>query len=137
MFGLDSASFYGGGANDNVGDAQKEIRCTFSDIMEVVRDADDLTAKEMHDIIFENGVLRRPIVFTDLYHIANLCVTWANIYAFGDTEKFDYLQVHYRQVLQSIHTLNPKERAFLQAKMKELMEGADQTVLISSKQERI
>ena len=99
MFGVYTASFYGGGTNDNDGDSQKEIRCTFSEIMEVVRDVDDLTAEEVHDIIFENGVLRRPIVFGDPYHIANICVTWASIYAFGDTGKFDHSQVHHRQVL--------------------------------------
>ena len=95
MFGVYTASFYGGGTNDNDGDSQKEIRCTFSEIMEVVRDVDYLTAKEFHDIIFKNGVLRRPIVFGDPCHIANICVTWASIYAFGGTEKFDHSQVHH------------------------------------------
>ena len=40
-----------------------------------MRDSDDFTVEEVHDIVFENGVLQRPIVFGDPYHIANLCVT--------------------------------------------------------------
>jgi hypothetical protein len=136
MFGLYTASFYGGGTNDNAGDAQKEIRSTFLEIIEAVRDSDDFTVEEVHDILFENGVLRRSIEFGDPFHIANLCVTWASIYAFGDTEKFNHSQGHHRQVLQSIHTLHSKERAFSQVKMEEVTEGAENTVLISSKWEK-
>ena len=137
MFGLFTSSFYGGCTNDNAGDAQKEIKCTFSEIMDAVRDSEEFTPEQIHDIVYENGVERRPIVFGDPYHIANLCMTWASIYAFGDTEKCDHSQVHHRQVLQSIHTLHSKERAFSQAKMDEVMMFADERVLISPKRERI
>ena len=37
MFGLYTSSFYSSGTNDNAGDAQKEIKYTFSEIMEAVR----------------------------------------------------------------------------------------------------
>ncbi len=47
-------------------------------------------------MLFENGVHRRPIAYGDPYHVGNLVVTWASIFAFGETEKADHLQVHHR-----------------------------------------
>ena len=87
MFGLYAASFYSGNANNNVGDAQKEIQSTYAEIIEAVQYADGFTIDQVHVILFENGVERKPIVFGDPDHKANLYVTWASIYAFGDTEK--------------------------------------------------
>jgi len=43
MFGLHTSSFYDGGTNNNAGDAQKEFVCTFSEIMEAVRDSKEFT----------------------------------------------------------------------------------------------
>ena len=84
--------------------------------MKAVRESDDMTVEIIHDIIYENGVKRRPIAFGDPFHVANLCVTWASVYAFGDTEKADHSQVHHRQVLQSIHTLHSSDNNYSQAK---------------------
>ena len=125
MFGLKTVSFYAGGTNDNAGDTQKEIKSTFADTMMAVNDADEDTINLVHDILFENGVERRPIAFGDPYHIANLCVTWASIYAFGDREKADHSQVHHCQVLQSIHTLCSRDCPMSQAKMDEIMGGQE------------
>ena len=72
-------------------------------------------------MIYENGVKRKPITFGDPFHIANLCVTWASIYAFGETEKANHSQVHHHQLLQSIHILHSANRAFSQAKMDDVM----------------
>ena len=134
MFGLKTVSFYAGGTNDNAGDTQKEIKSTFADTMMAVKDADEDTINLVHDILFENGVERRPIAFGDPYHIANLCVTWASIYAFGDREKADHSQVHHCQVLQSIHTLCSRDHPMSQAKMDEIMRGTGKAVTISFKQ---
>ena len=105
--------------------------------MLAVRCSPDFSEMEAKEMCFENGVERRPIAFGDPYHVANLCVTWASIYTFEDTEKCNHSQVHHRQVLQSIHTLHSKERDFSQAKMDEVMPGSWETVLISLKQERV
>ena len=75
MLGVEHALYYGGGTNDNAGDAQKEIKETFKHIMAEVEDCDQLTPQQLHNLLYENGVMRRPISFGDPYHIANLCVT--------------------------------------------------------------
>ena len=84
MLGLLYAVQLGGGTNDNASDAQKEIRITFEKIMTMVKGSDQFTEEEVHNILYENDVLRKAIAFDDPYHIANLCVTWASIYAFGE-----------------------------------------------------
>ena len=63
-------------------------------------------------------------------------MTHASIYAFGETEKADHTQVHHRQVLQSIHSLHSADKNFSQESMNELMEGADESVHITTKLER-
>ena len=85
----------------------------------------------------ENGVLRRCISFGDPYHIANLCVTWASIFAFGDTEKGDQRQVHHHQLLQSIHSLHLVDPSYSQAIMDEVMTGSGETVHLTTKRERV
>ena len=96
-----------------------------------------MTVEIIHDIIYENGVKQRLIVFGDPFHVANLCVTWVSVYAFGDTEKADHSQVHHRQVLQSIHTLHSSDNNYSQAKMDEVMKDAEKTVKISTKREHV
>ena len=90
MLGLRYASAYGGGNNDNASDAQREIHKTFDYIMNALREDVELSREQLHGFIYENGVLRLAIAFGDPYHIANLCVTWASIFAFGETEKADH-----------------------------------------------
>ena len=128
MLGLRYASAYGGGNNDNASDAQREIHKTFDYIMNALREDVELSREQLHGFIYENGVLRLAIAFGDPYHIANLCVTWASIFAFGETEKADHSQVHHRQLLQSIHSLHSSDSAFSQAIMDKVMEGSGSTV---------
>ena len=93
MLGLHLASFYGGGTNDNASDAQIEIRETHAHIASEVRDSgaqytdESGTSRPISELMMENGVWRRAILFGDPFHIANLCVTWASVFAFGETEK--------------------------------------------------
>ena len=70
MLGVRHAAYYGGGTNDNAGDAQKEILTTFENIMREVRGTDELSSEELHELLYENGVLRRAIPFGDPYHIS-------------------------------------------------------------------
>ena len=100
IYGPYHSSFYGDGTNDNAGDAQKEIRTNFDNIMRYVQDS-DMSAEQIHNLLFENGVLRRVIAFGDPFHVANLTVTWASIYAFGDTKKANHSQVHHLQLCRS------------------------------------
>ena len=81
--------------------------------------------------------MRRPIAFGDPFHVANLCVTWASIFAFGDTEKCDHSQCHHRQVLQSIHSLHASDKGASQAYMDHVMEGSGKAVRITTKREQI
>ena len=127
----------GGGCNDNAGDAQKEIDDTFDNTMSGLDDCDEATAERLRPMLCENGMPRRSIAFGDPCHIANLCVTWASILAFGDTEKADHSQVHHRQLLQSIHSLHSSNKAFYQAMMDRVMEGASKRVMLSSKREHV
>ena len=100
----------------------------FSLIMNAVRDCDDCSPKIVHNLLFDNGVERRPIPFHDPYHIANLCVTWASVFAFGDTEKADHTHVHHCQLLQSIHSLHSLGYAYFQAMMDEVMAALGKSV---------
>ena len=136
MYGSYHSSFYGCGTNENAGDAQKEIRTTFDNIMRAVQDS-DLSTEQINELLFENGVLRRVIAFGDPFHVANLCVTWASIFAFGDTEKADHSQVHHRQLLQSLHSLHSADPSYSQAIMDEVMAGSGTGVRVSTKRERV
>jgi hypothetical protein len=53
----------------------------------------------LQSTLFDYGVHCCPIVYGDPYHVGNLVVTWASIFAFGKTEKADHSQVHHHQVL--------------------------------------
>jgi hypothetical protein len=67
--------------------------------------------------------------------VGNLVVAWASIFAFGKTEKADHLQVHHCQVLQSIHSLHSADKNFLQETMNDVMDGAGESVRITTKLE--
>ena len=94
MLGSCCASYYSDGTNNNAGDAQKEIRDTFRKVTDALAFS-SLLGDEINSLLHENGVLRRCISFGGPYHITNLCVTWASIFAFGDTEKEDQKRVHH------------------------------------------
>jgi hypothetical protein len=128
---------YGGGTNDNAADVQKEIRCTFENIMSTAKSDDNFDERSINDMLYENGVERKVLGLGDPFHIANLCVTWASVYAFGDTEKAEHTQVHHHQLLQSLHSLHTDDIHFSQAKMDGVMTGSSSTVKISTKRERV
>eukprot|EP00956_Cyclotella_meneghiniana_P021672 scaffold39740_cov82-Cyclotella_meneghiniana.AAC.1 len=135
MLGLETASRYGGGTNDNAADAQVEILTTFDKIMvkvEAWRDSnpeDEDIQLRAYNLLYENGVKRRAINFGDPFHIANLVVTWASIGAFGDTEKADHTQVHHRQLLQSMHSLHNDNSTFSQRLMDDIMTDSTRLVI--------
>ncbi len=120
MLGIRIALHYGGGSNNNAADVQKEIRCTFENIMSTAKSNDNFDECSINDMLYENGVECRVLGFGDPFHIANLCVTWASVYAFGDTKRADHTQVHHRQLLQSLHSLHTDNIPFSQAKMGEV-----------------
>ena len=75
MFSLRTALHYGRGTNDNAADAQQEIRLRFDSITSAIENIDnDDEADVLQSLLYENGVMRRPIVFGDPFHIANLYV---------------------------------------------------------------
>jgi hypothetical protein len=89
MLGLCVAVYYGEGTYDNASNAQKEIPCTFEHIMRYAKNDDSLDEHEVHNQLYKNGVERKEVGFGDPFCVADLCVTWASVYAFGDTEKAD------------------------------------------------
>jgi hypothetical protein len=115
---------------------KKEIRCTFENIMSTAKSDDNFDNRSINDMLYENGVEHRVLGFGDPFHIANLCVKWASVYAFGNTEKADHTQVHHRQLLQSLHSLHTDDIPFSQAKMDGVMTGSSSTVKILTKWER-
>jgi len=75
MLGIRIAMHYGGGTNDNAADVQKEIRCTFENIMSTAKSDDNFDERSINNMLYENGVERRVLGFGNPFHIANLCVT--------------------------------------------------------------
>ena len=72
--------------------------------MSSAKSDDNFDERSINDMLYENGVEGRVLGFGDPFHIANLCVTWASVYAFGNTKKADHTQVHHRQLFRaSIH----------------------------------
>ena len=69
----------------------------------------DYNEEWIHSMLCENDVFRCHIAYGDPYRVGNLVVTWASIYAFGETEKEDHTQIHHRQLLQNIHS-SPRRR---------------------------
>jgi hypothetical protein len=105
--------------------------------MSTVKSDDNFDEHSINDMLYEKGVEHRVLGFGDPFHIANLCVTWASVYAFGDTEKTDHTQAHHRQLLQSLHSLHTDDIPFSQAKMDGVMTGSSSTVKILTKRERV
>ena len=105
--------------------------------MQQVQESDEDIVGSMDHLLYENGVLRQPIAFGDPFHVANLCVTWASVFAFGDTEKADHSQVHHRQLLQSIHSLHSTNTVYSQKVMDLVMSQTGKTVRMTSKRERV
>ena len=64
-------------------------------------------------------------------------MTWASIFAFGDTEKGDQRQVRHRQFLQSIHSLHSSDPSYSQAIMEKVMAGSGVTVRLTTKREHV
>ena len=122
LLGLEVASYYAGGTNDNAGDAQKEIVDTFDYIMKEVGESEDETIRSMR---YVNGVLRRPIVFGDPFHWANLAVQYASKGMAGDTINGEHEQVHHRQCLMSMHSLHSDDQPYSQAIMDRVMAGKE------------
>ena len=69
---------YGGNVTDNASDAKKESQNTFNDILPNDR--------------LEHGVVPKPILLCDPFHIDNLAVTHASLAAFGVTERGNHRQ---------------------------------------------
>ncbi len=115
---------------------KKEICCTFENIMSTAMSDDNFDNRYINNMLYENGVQHRVLGFGDPFHISNLCVTQASVYAFGDTKKADHTQVHHPQLLQSLHSLHTDDIPFSQAKMDGVMTGSSSTVKILTKRER-
>jgi len=133
LLGLEAAAYISGGTTDNASAALKESGTTFEEIMDECRKSDDENIRQMTTI---NGVERRPIIFGDPFHWANLAVMHASKAMAGDTENGEHEQVHHRQCLMSMHSLHSDDAAYSQAIMDQLMNGTKAHVQIRTWKER-
>ena len=122
LLGLPYAAWYLGGCNDNASDAQNEIFMTHQIIMKACEDSDDASVNKS---IYTNGVRRRPIIFGDPFHWANLAVMYASKGMAGDTINGEHEQIHHRQCLMSMHSLHSDDAAYSQSLMDRVMEGQE------------
>ena len=67
--------------------------------MAAIDGCSEQVADRVRNLLEYNGVRRRAIAFGDPYHVSNLCVTRASLFAFDGVEKGDHSQVHHRQLL--------------------------------------
>ena len=132
LLGLENASYYLGGCNDNASDAQNEILMTHTIIMKALEDSND---DNLNSSIYTNGVRRRPIVFGDPFHWANLAVMYASKGMAGDTINGEHEQIHHRQCLMSMHSMHSDDPSYSQALMDRVVEGKPK-VKISTYKER-
>ena len=132
LLGLENASYYLGGCNDNASDAQNEILMTHTIIMKALKDSDD---DNLNDLIYTNGVRRRPIVFGAPFHWANLAVMNASKCMAGDTINGEHEQIHHRQCLMSMHSMHSDDPSYSQALMDRVM-GGKPKVKVSTYKER-
>lgn len=84
---------------------------------------------EMRALVTINGVRRRPIVFGDGFHWANLGVMYASKGFAGDTENGDHQQVHHRQAMMSYHSLHSDDPAYSQTIMDQVMHGKKRALI--------
>ena len=122
LVGLESAAFLGGGTTNNASDALKETRETFEKVMDACSKSDDENIKQL---VYINGVRRRPIVFGDPYHWENLAVMNASKGNAGDTENGEHEQIHHRQCLMSMHSLHSGDAGYSQTIMDRVTHGRD------------
>jgi len=133
LMGLKAAVYYGGGCNDNAGDAQKEIRDTFHYIMKEAEESDDPSIREL---VYVNGVKRRPLSFGDPFHWQNLAVMYASKGFAGDTENAEHQQIHHRQAMMSMHSLHSDDPSYSQAVMDRVMAGEPRSIRLRTWRER-
>jgi hypothetical protein len=112
--GLGYTGYYGGGTNDNAPDAQSELHKTFAGFIALLQAHPD-PDPDISDLAMGNGVLRRGTYMGDPYHIANLAVMWASVFAFCETDKGNQRQVHHLQLMQSLHSLRVDDWEYAQA----------------------
>lgn len=132
LLGVEYATYYGGGCNDNANDAQAEIRSTFDLIMEKVEGNPD---EDIYNLAYINGVKGRPIAFVDPFHWANLAVMSASKGYSGDTENGEHEQVHHWQCMMSMHSLHSDDPPYSQSVMNDVM-GSDDAVKIRTWREQ-
>lgn len=118
--GLRIAAHAGGACTDNASGALNESHQTFDLIMDACRASDDDEIRQMPII---NGVVRRPIIFGDPFHWANLAVMHASLGMAGDTDNGEHEQVHHRQCLMSMHSLHSDDAGYSQTVMDRVMHG--------------
>ena len=102
---------FGGGTTDNASNATEEMKKTFTLILEQL----PIGLRGMYN---ENNLgvqVRRPVICGDFFHIWNLVTMWSSLGAWGETERGDMRQIHYRQVLQSFFDIFKVEGNLVQA----------------------
>ena len=111
---LNAAAYLLGGSTDNAPDALKEVRDTFDRVMDECHKSGD---PELITLTNTNGVQRRPIVFGDPFHYANLATMHASKAFAGDTENGEHEQVHHQQTTMSTHSLHSDNPGYSQTVM--------------------
>lgn len=134
LLGLEGAGHLGGGTTDNAADALQETRATFENVMNMCSASNDEHIS-IRALPFVNGVRRRPIVFGDPFHWANLAVMHTSLAYAGDTENAEHEQVHHRQALMSLHSLHSDDAGYSQTVMDRVMHNR-QRVIIRTWRER-
>ena len=76
-----------------------------------------------------NGVVRRPVVTGDGFHIGNLAIMHASMGFADNTENAEHEQIHHRQVLMSLHSLHSDDPGYAQSIMDQAMTDKKRVVL--------
>eukprot|EP00978_Attheya_sp_CCMP212_P000714 scaffold1423_cov39-Attheya_sp.AAC.1 len=118
-------ALYGGAVTDNAADALSESNKTFDLFMGA-----NVGMEKMY------GVVRRPIINGDMYHIDNLMCMHTSNDAFGETDRGVHSQVHHRQLLQSIHDIHKNDRNASQRAMDTVLLGTNNTLKVRTTRER-
>ena len=104
-----------GGTTDNASSALQENQFVFDKIQERLSMSQIPANVALTHV---NGVYKRCIKLGDLFHIDNLIVSHCSVAATGDTENAQHSQIHHRQLLISMHSLNSNDSDYAKMAMR-------------------
>ena len=122
-----------GGTTDNASSVLQENQFVFDKIQERLLISPIPANVALTHV---NGVYKRCIKLGDLFHIDNLIVSHCSVAATGDTENAQHSQIHHRQLLMSMHSLNSNDSDYAKMAMREVMAGTNEVVSLKTTRER-